>query len=113
MKFQGRHILPECEVITMDQKKTEEKARETSSWTPKRIAALAGVVLLAGMYVVSLIAALFDFPGSYTLFRVSFAMTLAVPIFLFIFIWAIGRMTGKRIVSDPEKSSSQDREKKD
>lgn len=113
MKFQGRHILPECEVITMDQKKAEEKARETSSWTPKRIAALAGVILLAGMYVVSLIAALFDFPGSDTLFRISFAMTLAVPIFLFIFIWAIGRMTGKRIVSDPEKSSSQDQEKKD
>ena len=113
MKFQGRHILPECEVITMDQKKAEDKTRETSSWTPKRIAALAGVVLLAGMYVVSLIAALFDFPGSDTLFRISFAMTLAVPIFLFIFIWAAGRMSGKRIISDPEKDSGRDKEEKD
>jgi len=91
----------------MDQKKTEEKSRETSSWTPRRIAALLGVILLAGMYVVSLIAALFDFPGSGTLFRVSFAMTLVVPIFLFIFIWAAGRMSGKRIISDPEAPEDQ------
>lgn len=81
--------------------------------TLKRIAALAGIVLLAGMYVVSLIAALFDFPGSDTLFRVSFAMTLAVPLFLFIFIWAIGRMTGKRIISDPEKPAAEKTEEKD
>ena len=99
--------------MTMDQKKTEEKSRETSSWTPRRIAALLGVILLAGMYVVSLIAALFDFPGSGTLFRVSFAMTLVVPIFLFIFIWAAGRMSGKRIISDPEKDSGRDKEEKD
>ena len=97
----------------MDQNKDQNRNRKKAPMTVKRIAALLGVILLAGMYVVSFIAALFDFPGSDTLFRISFAMTLAVPIFLFIFIWTIGRMTGKRIVSDPEKSSSQDREKKD
>ena len=89
----------------MDQKKTKDTAKKKEAWTVKRIAALAGVVLLAGMYVVSLFAALFDFPGSDKLFRASFAMTLAVPIFLFIFIWTIGRMTGKRIISDPRTSS--------
>lgn len=88
----------------MDQKKNQGK----TPMTFKRIAALAGVVILLGMYVVSLIAALLDFPGSEKLFRVSFAMTLAVPLFLFIFIWAIGRMTGKRIISDPEDPSAGD-----
>ncbi len=87
----------------MDQKKNRKK----TPMTPKRIAALAGVVLLAGMYVVSLIAALFDFPGSDGLFRLSFALTLVVPLFLFIFIWAIGRMSGKRIISDPEAPEDQ------
>lgn len=93
----------------MDQKKTEEK----KSFSLKRIAALAGVVLLAGMYIVSLIAALFDFPGSDRLFRISFALTLVLPIFLFIFIWAAGRMSGKRIISDPEKPSAPSGEDKD
>ena len=101
MQFPGRQVLPENEVFSMNQKKTEGK----SSMSLKRIAALAGVVILLGMYVVSLIAALFDFPGSDKLFRISFALTLALPIFLFIFIWAIGRMSGKRIISDPEAPS--------
>ncbi len=82
----------------MDQKKSPKK----SPWTLKRIAAIVGIVLLAGMYVTALVAAIFDFPGSDKVLRASFAMTLVVPLFLFIFIWAIGRMTGKRVISDPE-----------
>ena len=82
----------------MDQKKNTRKSPRTL----KRIAAIAGIVLLLGMYITALVAAVFDFPGAEKIFRASFAMTLAVPIFLFIFIWAIGRMTGRRIISDPE-----------
>lgn len=68
--------------------------------TMKRIVALAAVVLLAGLYVVTLVVACLDIPGSGNLFRACLVATVAVPLLAWIFIWLYGQMTGKRTIAD-------------
>ncbi|MBR6321582.1 MAG: hypothetical protein IKR59_01820 [Lachnospiraceae bacterium] len=52
----------------------------------ERIGALAGIVLLASMYIVCLITAVSGSESLKPLFRITLAMTVAVPILLYAFI---------------------------
>ena len=74
----------------------KEKSGQKAPWTAKRVAAVAGIVLLVGMYLVTFVSALIGTPGANRLLRISLGMTIAVPIFLWIFIWCI-----KSMGSDP------------
>ena len=49
----------------------------------KRMLALAGVILLIGMYVVTLIAAITSSPQSPALFKASLVCTMVVPVVLY------------------------------
>ncbi|WP_310604339.1 hypothetical protein [Anaerosporobacter sp.] len=49
----------------------------------KRILAIIGIVLLVGLYVVSLIAALFATKTSASLFKVSIFCTIIIPLLLY------------------------------
>ena len=49
----------------------------------RRILALVGVVLLVGMYLVTLIAAITSSPQSPALFKASLVCTMLVPIMLY------------------------------
>lgn len=49
----------------------------------KRILALAGVILLVAMYVLTLIFSLFKSPVANMLFRASFMCTFIIPIFIY------------------------------
>lgn len=94
--------------------KTKQGASsEKAPWTAKRIAAVIGIVLLAAMYVVTFISALIGTPTAGQLFRFSLGMTIAVPIFLWIFIWCIGKFTNKRNMAslDILSSNPEEREK--
>lgn len=51
----------------------------------RRIAAWIGILLLAGMYLLTFAAALLARPGASTLFRMSLALTIALPIAIWIF----------------------------
>ena len=64
-------------------------------WTAKRIAAIIGIVLLVGLYLLTFISALIGTEASGRLFRFSLGMTIAVPIFLWIFAWCIGKFRDK------------------
>ena len=64
-------------------------------WTARRIVALAAIILLVGMYVATLVAALLSSPGAGDLFRFCLGMTIAVPIFAWIILWAIGKFRGR------------------
>ena len=89
-----------------------EKEGEKSPWTAKRIAAVAGIVLLAAMYVLSLVSALIGTEWAGRLFRFSLGMTVAVPIFLWIFIWCIGRFTNRHTIASMDILSSNPEERK-
>ena len=67
----------------------------------KRIIALMGVILLVMMYVLTLLSAIFFNEETKTLFRISLYCTVAVPILLWILLWMIGRITGKRNITSP------------
>lgn len=82
-----------------DNKKDNKKAKIT----PKQVAALAGVILLALLYVVTLIMALADNSASGSLFILSLCCTLVVPIIIFLFNWMYGRLTGKKAIGDPDE----------
>ena len=79
--------------MSTNEKPNAGASGQKAPWTVKRIAAVAGIVLLVAMYVVTLISALIGTPGAGKLFRFSLGMTIAVPIFLWIFIWCVGKLT--------------------
>ncbi len=82
-----RRIGPEKE-NPMKQNATDKEKREKK--TPKQIAALVCVFLLAGMYLFTLVVACLDFPGAAKLFSVCLLMTIGLPILLWIYIWLYG-----------------------
>lgn len=79
--------------------------------TPKQIAAMTCVILLVLLYVATLVVSLLDFPGSDRLFAACLLATIGLPILLWIYIWAIGRMSDKKTMADiysEEKAASED-----
>lgn len=52
----------------------------------KRILAIIGIVILVGLYVVSLISAIFATEASATLFKVSIFCTVVIPILLYVYM---------------------------
>ena len=66
----------------------------------KRIAALIAIILLAALYVVTLIVAIFDQSASGNLFKICLVCTVVVPVLAWIFIWIYGQMTGKKTIAD-------------
>ena len=90
--------------------KTEPAGK--SSWTVKRVAAVIGIVLLLGLYLLTFISALIGTEASGRLFRFSLGMTIAVPIFLWIFIWCIGKLRNRHSMASLDILSSNPEERK-
>jgi epoxide hydrolase-like predicted phosphatase len=72
----------------------------------KRVLALAGIVLLVGMYVALLLLALLGSPATYNMFLGCVAATVAVPIMLWLAIWAIGALTGRHTIASLDAMTS-------
>lgn len=68
--------------------------------TSKQIVALAGVILLAAMYLVTLIVAIFDQDSSGRLFQACLVATIAIPLLIWVYIWMYGKLTGKHTMAD-------------
>lgn len=58
--------------------------------TPKQVAALICVILLAAMYIVTLVVAFLDLGDAGRLFAGCLLATIALPILLWIYIWLYG-----------------------
>lgn len=56
----------------------------------QRIAALAGIILLAALYLFTLIAAIFNFDGTGNLLKACLFATIAIPILIWVYIWMYG-----------------------
>lgn len=61
----------------------------------QRLAALLGIILLAALYLFTLIAAIFNFDGTGNLLKACLFATIAIPILIWIYIWMYGVWTKK------------------
>lgn len=68
--------------------------------TPKRIAAIAALILLAALYIATFVIALVYPPGAGNLFGVCLMATIAVPLLAWVYIWLYGQTTGKKTIAD-------------
>jgi len=71
----------------------------------RRILAIAGVVLLLGMYLVTFISAMLATPETHKLFLGSLAATIIVPVFLYAYS-LIYKMVYKREEQEREETKS-------
>lgn len=69
----------------------------------KRILAIVGIVLLAGIYLLSLIFALIDHPLKASLMQASLYATVVIPALIYAFL-LIGRLLHKDNSDDAESS---------
>ena len=69
-----------------------DKEKPKAPWTARRVLALAGIILLIGLYVSTLVFALMDRPESQGLLMASIFCTIVVPVMLY----AMG-MVAKRL----------------
>lgn len=79
--------------------------------TSKQVVALAGVVLLVLLYIVTLIVAIVDSTASARWFWTCLFATVAIPLLIWIYTWMYGKLTGKQTLTDapeyPETSPAQ------
>lgn len=62
------------------------KEKETDMNKMKRILALIGVIVLIGIYVTTLISAIFTTPATSGLWKASIFCTIAVPVLLYAYM---------------------------
>ena len=62
----------------------------------RRFFAIAGIVLLAGMYIATLIFSLIQGEMAASLFRASLICTIIVPVFIYIYTMIYKNMKNKR-----------------
>lgn len=76
----------------------------------KQIIAIIGIVVLVGMYVVTLIAAIFDNPKTMTFLQISVILTVMVPIILYLFLYML-RGGEDDVATKALKEAEKDKEK--
>lgn len=77
-----------------------EKNKSSRKISSKQVVALAGVVLLAAMYLVTLAVAIFDQDSSGRLFQACLVATVAIPLLIWVYIWMYGKLTGRHTMAD-------------
>lgn len=82
---------------TDNDNKTPDHGKQVTS---KQVAAIVGVLLLVLLYIVTLIVAIFDNSESGRWFMICIFATVAVPIFLWIYTWMYGKLTGRHTPAD-------------
>jgi hypothetical protein len=76
---------------------TGEMPSKKYPWTMRRIAALAGIILLIAMYALTMVFALVKSPYSKGLLMGSIFCTIAVPVLLYAMTMVAGLVRGKGI----------------
>lgn len=85
-------------------KNTEQKdINKKKKVTSKQVVAMTGVVLLVLMYVATLVVAIVDTSASGKYFALCLACTFIIPIVIWFYNWMYGRMTGQKVLGDPEQ----------
>ena len=77
-----------------------EKDKNTKKVTSRQVVAIAGILLLAFLYIATLIVAIFDNSESSRWFMLCIFATVAVPILLWVYTWMYGKLTGRHTIAD-------------
>ncbi|MCR4598757.1 MAG: hypothetical protein K5678_06965 [Acetatifactor sp.] len=91
----------------------KEQKENKNKWTAKRIAAILGIILLLGLYVVTLIVAIVDRSASGEWFMICLIATVTVPLLIWIYTWMYGMLTNKHTIASFElekKDQCEDKE---
>ena len=91
----------------------KEQKENKNKWTAKRIAAILGIILLLGLYVVTLIVAIVDRSASGEWFMICLIATVTVPLLIWIYTWMYGMLTNKHTIASFElekKDQGKDKE---
>lgn len=102
-----RKTAAETKHKAMEKSRPETETRQAPR-TPRQIAALVCVILLAAMYLVTFLVACLDFPGWNKLFAGCLLMTIALPILLWLYIWLYGIYTRKHTMASLDMMHSDD-----
>lgn len=88
---------------------TQEQSPK-NKWNSRRIVAIAGIILLAALYVISLIVAIVDKSSSGTWFFLSLIATVTIPLLIWIYTWMYGMLSQKHTMAsfDLGKNPSKD-----
>ncbi len=73
----------------------------------KQIFAVTGVVILVGMYLITLVLALIDNPHTFDLFKISIGLTILIPVLLWVYL-AMYRYMQNRRQSNQDASNSKE-----
>lgn len=84
----------------MPEESRKNRDQKKGKMTPKRIAAIVALVLLAALYIVTFVVAVAYPPGAGNLFGVCLMATIAVPLLAWVYIWLYGQTTGKKTIAD-------------
>lgn len=87
-----------------------EKNTKKTKRTSKQIIALIGVFLLAALYIVTLLVAIFNPDGAGVLFRGCLAATIVVPLLIWVYILLYGKLTGRHTIADLDILKNPDEE---
>ena len=76
---------------------------------PKRVAAIAGIVLLAALYLVTLCLAIFGNENTHSWFMACICATIIVPIMIWVYLW-LYKMLKKDVADATEKALTEQKE---
>ena len=79
---------------------SQDNQNKKSKMTSKQIFAIAGIVVLVLLYVVTLFAAIFDSSATHALFASCLLATMAVPLLIWIYTWMYGKLTNRSTFAD-------------
>jgi len=91
----------------------QKKETPQKKITSKQVVALIGVILLALLYIITLIVAIVDTSASGTMFAMCLFATFAIPILIWIYTWMYGRLTNKHTFADIELQDDTNTNKKE
>ena len=97
-------------IPTSSKAPSSSETPESSKWTVKRVIAWAAIVALLAMYAAAILSALFGGPN---LFRLCFGLTIVIPLFAWVLIWAYGVMTKRHTIASMDIMNSNEQARKE
>ena len=79
-----------------------DKNPQNAASGPKRVAAILAIAFLVLLYLILLIAAIFDPTAGGKFFLIALFGTVAVPLVLWLYLWMYARFAGTKAPGDPE-----------
>ena len=84
---------------------------QKNKMTSKQIFAIIGIVVLVLLYLITLLAAIFDSSATHALFVSCLLATVAVPLLIWIYTWMFGKLTNRSTFADFHPENKEDSSK--